>query len=285
MALPNLNLVKGTSRDFVMQAVCADNSIPTTLLGSDTLTATLWQGDDQSSTLTPTVTWVDATTAKYQITFNNSDTSSLSPGVYRLQAFATRSSRTVTLLDATLTLLATAGSASALTTYCSIEDMRRIASWIERLQTKDDQTGFAEQRHMAREWTDTCIQKHFRGTNTVSSDFYFTPWTFGGPAGLWSRPWRPYRTGAWNTTLQTWLDANYLILRAPIVRANALYALAIVCESQLTAEYANPYHEQGKRFRRLANAAITSCEAEIDTDADGLANYTIRMSIVDQLEA
>jgi hypothetical protein len=98
-----LELVQGTARDFPLQVNNADGTPATNFVNSDTLSTTVWLGENQSPLVSPTTTWLfgDATQGQILITFQDADTASLTPGVYYIQAFATRAgspSRTTALL-------------------------------------------------------------------------------------------------------------------------------------------------------------------------------------------
>lgn len=108
-----LQLVKGTSRDFTLQAVNLDGSPATNIfLAIDVLSTSVWEGDTTVVLLSPTTTWVDAPNGIFQISFNNIDTSGTTPiaGVYRIQTTATRSGRSAVVLNAQLQLSAAPGT-------------------------------------------------------------------------------------------------------------------------------------------------------------------------------
>ena len=86
-----LELVQGTARDFPFQVTNPDGTVPTGIfLSTDVLTASVWAGSNEVPLLTPTATWISATNAQYQVTLQNTDSSSLAYGIYYLQAYATR---------------------------------------------------------------------------------------------------------------------------------------------------------------------------------------------------
>src|SRR5271165_7509512 len=97
-----VEIVQGTARDFPFQVTNPDGTIPTGIfLSTDVLTASVWAGSNEVPLLTPTVTWISATNAQYQVTLQNADSASLAYGTYYLQAYATRAGtppRTTALL-------------------------------------------------------------------------------------------------------------------------------------------------------------------------------------------
>ena len=73
-----LELVQGTARDFPFQVTNPDGTVPTGIfLATDVLTASVWAGSNEVPLLTPTATWISATNAQYQVTLQNTDSSSL----------------------------------------------------------------------------------------------------------------------------------------------------------------------------------------------------------------
>jgi hypothetical protein len=94
-----LSLPIGTARDFPFQAINPDGTGAEDIFESgDTLATVVWPGDGLASILTPTTTWIDAPSGMFQISFNDSDTSSLLASTYRIMTTATRSGRSASLL-------------------------------------------------------------------------------------------------------------------------------------------------------------------------------------------
>ena len=86
-----VELVQGTARDFPFQVTNPDGTTPTgVFLNTDVLTAKVWAGSNEAALLTPTVSWISATNAQYQVTLQNTDSAGLPYGIYYLQAYATR---------------------------------------------------------------------------------------------------------------------------------------------------------------------------------------------------
>lgn len=108
-----LELTKGTSRDFPLQARFSDNTVPAAIFSpTDQLACRIWAGDGLPVILTPLVTWTDASQAKFLLRFIDTDTQATTPSLYRCQVTATRSGRTGTLLDGFLQLSDAPGSAA-----------------------------------------------------------------------------------------------------------------------------------------------------------------------------
>lgn len=108
-----LSLVKGTSRDFPLQANNPDGTPALNLfLSGDTLALKVWRGDSLALVTvgSASVAWISAPLGTFQVTFNDADTSALEVAKYRIQVTAARSGRSAVLLDAYLDLTAAPGS-------------------------------------------------------------------------------------------------------------------------------------------------------------------------------
>jgi hypothetical protein len=157
-----------------LQCLNPDDSIPTgQFLSTDGLTAELWQGAAdapllvKSSGSTADIAWISATNAQWSLALHPADTSSLAPGVYYLEAVATRGSDSAALLPkgTTLTLTAAPGTTAVRPTYIDVTDLRRLAGWIDDFSAPDSETGFLEQCADARAWLDENIIRNYRGGN------------------------------------------------------------------------------------------------------------------------
>lgn len=106
-----LQLVKGSSHDFVLQINNRDGTPATGLfLDSDTLSTSVWSGE--IAVLHPLTTWFSSSNGQIQISFNNADTDSTTPyvpDVYRIQTTATRFGRSSVVLDGQLQLTSAPG--------------------------------------------------------------------------------------------------------------------------------------------------------------------------------
>jgi len=258
---------QGTTKSFPFQVYQTDLETPSAVyLNTDVLTAKLWPGDTQMIVASPAATWTDATTAKWSLNFVPADTATLTAGVYRVRVIATRGSVVDELLRDSVEVLVIAGAGVAPVVYCTYEDMSAECNWLQQFQSEsEDQTGFAEQRQRARQWMDGIILRAAPSRGFVSTQTY---WTWGGSTnGL-----------AMDTTLAGYLSSNYLMLTTPqgsaIVRACACYAISLV----LRAQQGKDMVELSTYFLKRAYTECSMVVAEIDTNADGRAEYAIALS-------
>lgn len=277
MAGQLLEMKAGTDKTFRMTLYDTNGAVVTGYSGASTLTAKVWPGDDQAATFTPTCAWITPGSGLFSVTISAAQ-SAVTPAIYRLSVTVTSGGVISPAFDGRLKILDSVGSASALATYCTYEDMRRLAPWIGELQSEDDQAGFAEQRHLARKWLDSIIQKHYRDGGWGS---YYT--TFDHLIDGYQKH------GGHDTTLQGYLDVSGLILNSDVVETTARYAIGLVLASRLTAtsDKGQVYKGLGARYMAEAKAKVSTLTVGIDTTSplDGTADLYISLATVDPIYA
>lgn len=233
-----------------------------TYLGTEPLTLLVWAGDDQVplDLVDSWAAWVGGPTSTVRIRFGVADTTSWDPGTYSGRLRIQDGADLVGAYSFRLALSAQPGIAVAGKTYCSLDDMRRIARWIEDLQDASDRAGFAEQRELARAWLDDAIlaayRPDLRWTGSTPNDPHFSPTRFG--YGLYG----DLPPDKW---LRNQLDNDYLIVYPWVKEATARYAVAMVCESLLgEGGRRTSYQDVGSYNRNMANHLLEGRVAEID---------------------
>ena len=103
----SLSLTQGTAADFqfqlpfsgitdpfaqdyeqTVQILGTPGAVATgVFLTTDTLAATVWAGDNETTLLTPSVTWISAANGQAQISFQNTDSAGLAIGQYYLASY------------------------------------------------------------------------------------------------------------------------------------------------------------------------------------------------------
>jgi len=295
MAL-NLDLAIGTAFDWQLQVLNPDDSVPTgQFLSSDTLLAQLWQGAADIVVATPTATWINASNAQYQISFNNADTATLAQGVYFVQATATRAGRSASLMPAgsTVTLTASPGSTAARPTYINVVDIRKIAGWIDQISAPNSETGFIEQCADSRNWLDENVLRNYRGGNVTLLGYHglaLDSWYTGGTRRTSLR--NPWILGLLSGGPAVANVVGGLIVTDRTRQICALYALSLICESMLMVSgKPSQYLGLGARYRSEAMRLLTCYTAEINVagsvDYNGtlLANIPINFSSTNTLNA
>jgi hypothetical protein len=279
MAGIELQLVKGSSRDFQLQAQDSAGNPATIFLDTDALATAVFSGEDEPVILSPASSWVDAPIGIYQVTFNDADTAGTPEGVYRIQTRAVRSGRSAVILDGTLLILTTTGSVTARPAYCTIADLRKLAPWIEDLQDDQaDSEGFVEACADARDWLDELIIRNYRGGYIGLFGAHSQALAAWGWAG-------PRRALITNQFIKGFLDANTLLLTNPggrkLVKASAYYALAQICMRQIGKGV--KFGAYAAAFRQEADTLVVSSTAELDTNGDGIGEIPIVFSATNTL--
>ena len=299
----NLDLQIGTSFLWQLQILNPDDSVPTgQFLSTDVVTAALWQGASDAAIWTKTssssadVGWISATNAQFFITLHPADTSNLSPGVYYVEATATRGSDSAALLPkgTTLTLTAAPGTTTPRASYITVADVRRIAPWI------DDQSGtaligaesgFVEQLADSRDWLDENVLRNYRGGNVTLLGFHgmaLDSWFTGGTRRTSLR--NPFILNLLKQGPATASPANGgLIVTTRTKDVCAYYALHRICEGMITR--GNQYPALSARALHKAHQLLTSYTAEIsvagsvDYAGSLIANLPINFSSTNTLYA
>ena len=278
-----LQVVQGCARDFQLQVASPVNqaawsdSNPSPFLTTDTLSTTIWAGEDQPSVLTPTTTWVDYVAGTFQVSVTNSQSASLLPAAYRLQTTATRAGKSASIANCRFEVLSAAGSAATIPVYATFEDMLTYAPWIQDLQDDNDEAGFLKERGRARSWLDDVIVARYKPGSlapqlgqpgfgsffmglgqSVASDCYPTKWL---------RDQLKANSGVGGTTA--------LICYDQVIEIVSKRALYYVLSAQVSAKGENPFGQKAREFRAEASNLAKLLRAEVDMNGDGYADYII----------
>jgi len=298
-----LQLAQGTSADYAFQL--AGSTAPTepwtldpdqtvlivgapastatgSFLGTDTLTASVWAGTNETALLTPAATWISAPNAQVQVSLQNTDSKSMAIGQYYLQAYATRAgtpARTTALLPrgTSLEILAAPGTSfTPRPTYIVLNDVKKIAPWINDLQVPDNNSGFDDQLADSRDWLDELILRNYRGGNVSLLGYHgfaLDAWYTGGGR----------RTSLTNHWLFTALQTNQLLVTPRVKQLLAYFSLSKICESMITKS--GQYVALASRFRFEAESLLCSTTVEIDVNGDGWGEVPINFSSTNTLWA
>jgi len=250
-------------------------------LSTDVLTAKVWAGSNETPLLTPTASWISAPNAQFQVSLQNTDSSSLAYGIYYLQAYATRAgtpTRTTALLPrgSSLEIIAAPLAVVPRPTYIGIADLRKIAPWIDDLQVPDSHEGFDDPCADSRDWLDEITLRNYRGGNVSLLGYHgfaLDAWYTGGGR----------RTSLTNRWLFACLQANQLLVTPRVKNVCAYYALSRICESMITK--GGMYAMLAARYRLEAESLLASTTVEIDVNGDGFGEVPINFSSTNTLWA
>lgn len=267
----------------------SDGTAATDLTGSETWAWSIWTGDDQAPAATGSGTLqspyesalLDITIAKACVPTD---------GIYRLQVVKNPNVDDVVVYDDAIKFTSSPGTATALLTTCTRNDLVMRQSWVESLQdVATDQSGFAEQRAEARLWRHRCImsrvamilesQASRHGPVSCSTPIPITTGYDLGPT--WGTSIYPDTTIRDQVaTIQGYLDAD-LVMTGTIDNGqakniDAWYALHLIAESQAAGtDDSKPWAEWSRSCRSKAIRAMSSWTAKIDTDDDGVSDIEI----------
>ena len=273
-----------TSRDYGLDLTGQGGaSLLGLFTGSETFSATLWAGDDRTAAATLTAVWDDdladnpegVAKPRIKLTVATSAIDELTPGRYYVQVIINPGTDDVPVLEdgSFLELTAAPGSGTAADTYCTLDDVRRFAPWIDQAAAKHGsvQLDLAEVRARARTILDDRIVSAYvagvRG-GTITRGIYETYLTVDDTS----------------TEIRAWLDSDKLMVsggRGEIVKEiTARLTIAMVCEPLLGGpDDKMTYQKMGAFNRRLAEQLITSYRAELDTDGDGSVDVIIPLGV------
>ena len=190
-------------------------------------------------------------------------------GIYRIQATVAADAQNLVIFDGALRLTASPGAAVSPPIYCTFEDMKVYAPWIDNLlETRDELTGFAVERGRAREWLDDLICRNYRGGVGA---------TINDPGGNWMGLWGSRRSLNYSPFILQQLQLNNLIVRPAIIEAVAKYALGLVCQAQLGKAAYSDYSRLADRFLAEAHNAAICLTAEIDVNGDGIGDVAVSL--------
>lgn len=245
--------------------------------GSEPLSGSVRVGRDSPPLIVLDPTWIDATLGTIALPLPGAVTRALETGRYLVQVALADGS--ADLFEGFLQVNYSPGMASTLPVYGSYDDLLDRAPWIATLQKNTDLAGFARQRHQARAWFEDLVHRHDRGGSGLSTDFAFVPGiSFGGSYG-WG-----WRGGGKSRELQIWLDAGRLDVTAQVIDAVSCYAIALVCQRQISSAGSDGYERAAQKWFGLAEAAAMTTTVEIDSNGDGVNDTTISLNSHDTLE-
>lgn len=259
-----------SDRNYQLTLYGPDGAAVTGFQPTDTLTATMWAGEDQQVLWNPPVSWISAANATIQLSFTAAGLAAagITPGSYRVQVIVVAGPQTLVAFDGVSRFTAAPGSSTLPPVYCQYSDMKVYAPWLgSLLESTEELTGFAAERGRARQWLDDLIARNYRGG--VASVFGNDP--SGGPGGIWGTR----RTFIYSPYILDQLVQNHLIVRPAIVEATAKYAVGLVLQAQLGRGPTSDFARLADRFLADAHNSAVCLTCEIDTNNDGIGDIAV----------
>jgi hypothetical protein len=272
-----MTVAQGLSSTWTLTIRGPSGAAFTGYAGTEALTGSVRLGRDAPALIVLAPTWLDAAAGTIKLVIPGAVTTALDVGRYLVQVSLADGS--ADLFEGFLAVNYSPGMATTLPVYGTYGDILDRAPWIDKLQKDTDLAGFARQRYQARKWFEDLIHRHDRGGSGLSTDFAFVPGiSFGGSLGM------GYRGGGRSRELQGWLDANRLDLTDAVIDAVTCYAIALVCQRQVSSAGSDGYARAARKWFDLAEAAAMTITVEIDSNGDGVNDYTISLNAHDTLE-
>ncbi len=242
----------------------------TTFILADALECTVWSGADSAALFSPAATWISAPDGTILVSVTAAQTALLTPGVYPIEVTATPHASVLRLpvLDAWLQIGPRPGVAVLPPVYGSYQDLVDYGggAWIETLRQKEGLANFTRDRARARSYLDALIVRKFR------------PWA--GRTIHWSETTIVGPPDARNPTIRDYLAADALTVTDTILEIVALKALELVCRQRITLEADDKFAGRASYFQAMCRNRVLCCSAELDINADGLADYAFNLAIV-----
>jgi hypothetical protein len=248
--------------------------------GFEVLSGKLWPGGGLAPAYSFTPTWgtaaypgtAGAALGLTSVTIPGSVTATLAAQTYRVVCTVTDSGGAHDYYRGYLQILADPAAVAAPPVYCSIDDLRDHAAWIDDLQAESDLAGFARQRGSARAWLDAIILARYAGSGGGGS----AGMQLGNPgSGAWSLGSGGGGGEGVSKYLRDQLALDLLIVTDQVREITAKRALHYICRGQVGRGDERPYEALARSFARDAEEAVKTYRAEVDLGGDGYADIIV----------
>ena len=225
----------------------------TTYTADNALTCKVWSGDNTATVATPSVAWIDPTLGTLLISFLADDTSALLSGSYlcsvELALTGDLVGETLEAYRADLVVEDSPGTQVAPPSYCSYQDLLAFAPQIAKEKADSTQTGFAEQRGLAREWIERVILSK---------------------AGRYQGRY-----------IKTLLDEDKLLVTSQVKQIAVKKTLALIFGTAFSpSKETTAYVDFASRMAQQANSEIVSMVAEFDLNNDGVCDMIVNCGVM-----
>ena len=239
---------------------------------ADGLSCDVYDGNATGVVFSPTIAWLDAPNGKIKISVAASQTAALAVGEYPLEILLLPASTSLRIAGppGVLILKPASGSVALDPVYTTYDRMVELAPWIiQCFDPNVHQVGFRRERATARKILDDIILRLYRNTSIGAfASLYVAAvsWAGGGHR----------RTFLPSTVIQGYLTNNLLFVDDKIDRINAWLAIAEVDRQQVGVN--NQLARYGEAARETASSLISTCNATISVNNDGVPTIAIPLS-------
>lgn len=272
---PTVAVVQGGDLSLKLTLRDAAEDPVATYTASATLSGRAWPGDDQSPVAVPSFSWIDPSQGTIRMDLSGVQTALIPPGTYPVELSIAAGGRTARRRVALLSVLPTAGSATALPSYCSAQDLSRRIRWGELLDSRQDQSGAAEQRYEAWRWINRQVIARYRREALRGQRNWGDGRTLAFESGLLVAN---SSIEAELAELRAFLEAGRLIVDDATIEAASRYALHLILDDQPGQRDKNSYKDMAAEQLERAVRALSGCAFGVDTSspADGVADLVLR---------
>lgn len=242
-----------------------------------TFTCNVWPGDDRTVTTTLPAAWNTYAAGTVDVTFPLATMQTLAVDFYNWELKTADGA--VDCAVGTLEVLAGPGSDDATPkSYHSYKDLVDELPWIGEVRDyMRDQGGFAEASRDAYDWINAAILQAVPvgGSMVISRQNY---WWWNAPNSGGTYP--PLGE---DSVVAGHLDSGYLITTTAtgrrFVKASVYYTIGVVLSRAVGMNTSVNVNALASQYTRMAHETLSKCTAEIDTDADGVAELCIPLSM------
>lgn len=259
-----ITIRQGSAGAWTITVRDAAGAVVTTYAGTEPLTLRVWPGDTRATSLTVTPTWLSAAAGTVSAAVTAAQSAALAPGVYLAELLLTDAGSVFVAWSGELEVMPAPASTTAGATYCDLDDLYaygRHALLNHPQGYGKDQAAFEGPRARARTWFDGLLHAADRSRRRG----------YAGRIGDYGLGYGPGWGGGRDPWLTAQLAADALLATDEIREANARYALSLILAEE---------PEIAARHRAMATDLAKTVVAELDTDDDGVGNYTIDLTRV-----
>lgn len=263
----------GESDSFDVTIANAAGPITGQYQGTEPLPVQLWKGSDLANIAgICTASWISGPDGTVLATV--APPAATAPGYYRVRLNVTYGGATSPIYYGWLKVEASPGTAAASPVYCELQDLVDLAGdWLERLMQggPSDQTDFARERAMAREWLDDIIigrSRVFAYRFDLNYALYYGSFPFGP-------------VEAPDSVITNYLASDMLMIVPRTIECCSYKALAFICEKRQTFdEKGEEYRQRAQWYHRKAANSLRRYRATLDTNADGRADVAFNLGVL-----
>jgi hypothetical protein len=239
----------------------------------------VWPGDNRTVTSTLPAVWDTYTLGMVQVSFPLATMQALSVGFYSWEL--ARADVSLDLAVGTLEITAGPGIDNATPkAYHTYQDLVDELPWVGELRDYlRDQSGFAEASRGAYDWINAAILQAVPvgSANFISRQNY---WWWSTPSAASGSTYPPLGE---DTVIAGYLTAGKLITTTAtgkrFVSASVFYTLGTILGRAVGMNTNQNINALASQYTKMAHDILSKCVAEIDTNADGIAEFVIPLSM------